>query len=384
MNHAIIVAAGRGERMSTEINKILMCLDDKPIIVHAIEPFEECKQISDIVVVCNKWDINDIKEVISKHGFKKVCKIIEGGKERQDSVYKGIKELDNTDGEDIVLIHNGANPFADSGLVLEIINTVREAGAAVCGYPAENTIKEADSECFVRKTLQRKDLWEIQTPQGAKYCLLREAFDKAYSDNFYGTDDATLIERAGYRVRIVRCRKDNFKITHYYDLEHARILRNSIRVGIGIDSHRFTEISKLLVLGGVVIQSEQGLEADSDGDVLLHALANALSSAIGGRSLGYYADDLCRQGITESRSYIHEILKHVKEKGYLVNNVGISVEAKRPRFDIYEERIKISIAEILGIDITDVGINSSSGDELSEYGRGNGIWVIAIAGLRKG
>ena len=201
-SHAIIVGAGKGTRIGAEINKILLCLDDKPVLFHSIKPFQECDKVASIILVCNKNDIGIISEIKEKFSLNKVIRIVEGGKERQDSVYNGIKYL-NANPDDIIIVHNAANPFTDKKLIEEIINETQKHGAAVCGFPSENTIKEADDELFVSKTIDRKKLFQIQTPQAAKFRIIKEAYQKAYSENFYSTDDSALIERAGYKVRIV-------------------------------------------------------------------------------------------------------------------------------------------------------------------------------------
>ena len=153
-----------------------------------------------------------------------------------------------------------------------------------------------------------------------------------------------------------------------------------IRVGIGQDSHRFIRKSKKrLALGGVIIHDEKGLEGNSDGDVVLHAIFNALSQAVGKRSIGFYSDKMCREGIKDSREYLKLALKMVKEGGYRINNVGMMIEAKKPKIEPYVDDMKKSIAEILMITQDMVGITATSGEGLTAFGRGMGIQAFAIA-----
>jgi len=153
-----------------------------------------------------------------------------------------------------------------------------------------------------------------------------------------------------------------------------------IRVGIGQDSHRFIRKSKKrLALGGVIIHDEKGLEGNSDGDVVLHAIFNALSQAVGKRSIGFYSDKMCREGIKDSREYLKLALKMVKDSGYKVNNIGVMIEAKKPRIEPYVDDMKKSIARILMITQNMVGITATSGEGLTAFGRGMGIQVFAIA-----
>lgn len=159
-----------------------------------------------------------------------------------------------------------------------------------------------------------------------------------------------------------------------------------IRVGIGQDSHQFEKNKKKpLVLGGVKISDNEGLQANSDGDVILHSLCNALSSAIGGDSLGTWADEMClKQGIKDSQKYIEYIHKKVKQNGYIIENVSLAVEAKRPHLSLeLIQKIKKQMTELLEIKIDQLGITFTSGEGLTAFGRGDGIEAFTIVALFK-
>ncbi|MFW6138652.1 MAG: 2-C-methyl-D-erythritol 2,4-cyclodiphosphate synthase [Spirochaetota bacterium] len=156
-----------------------------------------------------------------------------------------------------------------------------------------------------------------------------------------------------------------------------------VRVGFGSDSHRFEQdAEKPLVLGGVKISSSGGMKANSDGDVVLHALFNALSQAAGGESIGCYADPLCKKGTTDSREYLKVALNMVKHRGCRVGNIGIMVEAKKPYVSAEDiDRMKSCISALAGIEKTDVGITFTSGEGLTPFGRGEGILAQAVVTL---
>ena len=158
-----------------------------------------------------------------------------------------------------------------------------------------------------------------------------------------------------------------------------------VRVGFGTDSHRFDEENeKPLILGGVRISDTGGLKANSDGDVILHSLFNAVSQACGGHSLGYYADPLFKRGIVDSKEYLKVAVEMVKEIGYKINNVGIMVEAKNPRIPINTvKKMKEVIASLLDITVEDIGITFTSGEGLTSFGRGEGILAQSIVSLSK-
>ena len=156
-----------------------------------------------------------------------------------------------------------------------------------------------------------------------------------------------------------------------------------VRIGFGTDSHRFDRsAAKPLVLGGVLIDDRRGFDANSDGDVVLHALFNALSQACGGHSLGHYADPLFKKGITDSTEYLKIALDMVKERGCRVHNIGIMIEAAEPRIPIETvEKMKRRIARLTGVEAGDVGLTFTSGEGLSSFGRGEGILVQAVVSL---
>lgn len=157
-----------------------------------------------------------------------------------------------------------------------------------------------------------------------------------------------------------------------------------IRVGLGQDSHWFGDKKKPLVLGGIKVADYGGLKANSDGDVILHALCNALSSAIGGDSLGVWADKMClKKGITNSQEFVKEIMRKIKDQNYQVNNVAMAIEAKRPRISLATfQQMKAAISRLLEIKKTAVGITITSGEGLTAFGQGKAIQVFAMVTLK--
>ena len=381
MNIAIIVAGGKGKRMHTRINKLFLLLNKEPIIYHTIKKFQDSKNINKIILVIRPEDRNKFGAIIKKNNFNKIIKVVDGGIERQDSVYNGIKAIDNAKDDDIVLIHNAVNPFVDEATINNCINAAKKYGAAVVGFPAKDTIKVVQ-DGFVKQTIDRKFLWQAQTPQAMKFFLAKKAFERAYQEKFYGTDDVSLVEMLGGSVKVVYCLRENIKITDPYDLAYANKLTNASRVGIGQDSHKFSDNkNKKLVLGGIKIEKETGLEANSDGDVILHALFNALSTAIGMKSIGFYADGMCKKGITDSKKYLEFILDKVRERGYKISNVAIMLEGKKPNIDEHIENIKSKLSKILKIKAENIGIAATSGEELTDFGKGLGIQCFCAVTL---
>lgn len=216
MNGVVIVAAGTGSRMKMGINKQFIKLEEKEIIAYTIEKFYNNSNIEDIVVVV-KEDESEFfkKEILDKYNFKNI-KIAYGGKERQDSVYNGLKLLDKKC--DVVLIHDGARPFVSDKIIYNCIEEVKEHKAIVVGVPVKDTIKIIDNDKNIVDTPNRSVLWAVQTPQTFDYNILIDAYKDAFKSGFYGTDDAMLVERIGYKVKMVEGSYNNIKITTQEDL----------------------------------------------------------------------------------------------------------------------------------------------------------------------
>lgn len=217
MNGVIIVAAGTGSRMKKDINKQFIKLNDKEIIAHTIDKFYNNDNIDDIVVVIKEEEEKHfIDNVINKYGFNDI-KIAYGGNERQDSVYNGIKKLNNNC--DVILVHDGARPFVTGDIIENSIEEAKKHNAVVVGVKVKDTIKIVSEDGNIIDTPDRRYLWSVQTPQVFKYDIITKAYEDAYNKNYYGTDDAMLVERIGYNVKMVEGSYDNIKITTPEDLK---------------------------------------------------------------------------------------------------------------------------------------------------------------------
>ena len=216
MNSVIIVAAGSGSRMNTNINKQFIKLNDKEIIAHTIEKFYNNKNINDIVIVIKEDEAKFFKkEILDKYRFRNI-KIAYGGKERQDSVYSGIKLLDKNC--KYVLIHDGARPFVDEDIINRSLDEVKAFKSIVVGVPVKDTIKVVNNNNNVVDTPNRSTLWSVQTPQTFDYNIIKKAYEDAFDNNFYGTDDAMLVERIGYTIKMIYGSYNNIKVTTPEDI----------------------------------------------------------------------------------------------------------------------------------------------------------------------
>ncbi|MDI3310542.1 MAG: 2-C-methyl-D-erythritol 4-phosphate cytidylyltransferase [Thermoanaerobacterium sp.] len=214
---AIVVAAGKGRRMGTKLNKVFLKLNGKPVLYYTLNVFEKLSELNEIVLVVSNEDIDYCRrEIVDKYNFKKVKRIIAGGMERQESVFNGLKAVDSRC--DIVMIHDGARPFIDKATLQKGIEESKVHSAVGIAVPVKDTIKVVDDGNFVVATPDRTYLMAIQTPQIFEYKLIYEAHLKAMEDGFLGTDDTVLVERLGHKVKLVEGSYRNIKITTPEDL----------------------------------------------------------------------------------------------------------------------------------------------------------------------
>ena len=217
MNSVVIVSAGRGSRMKADINKQFLKLQNKEVIAHTIDKFYNNENIGEIIVVVREDEAEFFKiNIIEKYGYKNI-KIAFGGSERQDSVYNGLKMVDENC--KIVLIHDGARPFVNNETIDSAIESAKENKCVIVGVPVKDTIKVIDENNNVCDTPDRSTLWSIQTPQVFDYSLIMKAHEKAREDNYYGTDDSILMEYFGQKVKVVEGSYNNIKITTPEDLK---------------------------------------------------------------------------------------------------------------------------------------------------------------------
>lgn len=220
MNCAIIVAGGTGSRMKMDVNKQFLKLNDKEILIRTIEAFDTNLNIDEIVVVLKKEEIEFFRtKILPKYRFIKPIKIVGGGKQRQDSVYNGLKALDKDCKN--VLVHDGARPFVSQSIINNTVSKLKALGAIVVAVKVKDTIKYVDEENNIKSTLNRDSLFAVQTPQAFRYKMLLKAYEYAYENEIIATDDSSLVEELGYKVKIIDGSYDNIKITTKEDLDFA-------------------------------------------------------------------------------------------------------------------------------------------------------------------
>lgn len=214
---AVIPAAGVGRRMATPVEKQFLPLRGLPILSHTVRAFQECPEIEAIVVVVPEAKIGWVwEQVVRRNNFHKVIDVAAGGATRQESVRRGLKRIG--DGWDVVVIHDGVRPLVLPETISMVVEEARFHGACVVAIPMKDTIKEVDENGFVLRTIPRQGLWSVQTPQAFRHRIIAQAHLLAERDGFEATDDSGLVERMGFKVKVVMGSQENLKITTAEDL----------------------------------------------------------------------------------------------------------------------------------------------------------------------
>lgn len=218
---AIIPAAGLGTRMKSASPKQFLALEGVPIVIHTLRKFARCALIQEIIVPLREADSARLDGLLKQEGLADRVRTVPGGTYRQDSVYNGFCQV--APGTDVVVVHDAVRPFVEVDLIGAVINEAYAKGSAILAVPCVDTIKQVEKN-LVTATLPRDKIVLVQTPQAFRYAILKEAFEKARGDSFFATDEASLVERLGYEVTVVRGNERNIKITKPSDLPLAEML----------------------------------------------------------------------------------------------------------------------------------------------------------------
>jgi 2-C-methyl-D-erythritol 4-phosphate cytidylyltransferase len=217
---AIIAAGGRGKRMNSGLSKQFLNIKGRPILYYTLSTFESLDMFHEIVMVVGEADFSYADNIVNRYRFKKT-RLVKGGNERQDSVYNGLRALSPQ--TDIVVIHDGVRPFVTRDIIKRSIGAAKKHRAAGAAVPVKDTIKVVDECNVIKQTPDRSALWAMQTPQTFIYQLILDAYETAFKDGYYGTDDAVLVERLGLPVKIIEGAYENIKITTPEDIIIAEI-----------------------------------------------------------------------------------------------------------------------------------------------------------------
>lgn len=213
---ALIPSAGLGKRMGVDRPKQFLTINSHPVLLYTLCVFESTPEIDDIYLIIHKGKEGYYEKIIEGYHLKKVLKIVFGGKTRQESVYNGLKEVDSE--TDIIVVHDAVRPFVTGDMIRRSIKVASHFDGAVVALPVKDTPKYIAEKDTIERSINRSNMWLAQTPQTFRSEIIKEAYHKAYLDNFLGTDDSSLVERLGYKVKVIEGSYANIKITTPEDL----------------------------------------------------------------------------------------------------------------------------------------------------------------------
>ncbi len=370
---AVIVAGGSGSRMGRP--KQMLPLGAKPVLVRTVEAFLQTPEIKEIVVVTPPENRAELQKRFPGIVFA------DPGKTRLLSVKNGF--LKTSAASQLVAVHDGARPLVEPAHISACLQAARQYGAAVLAVPVKDTVKVCEGG-FVQNTLDRAVLWAAQTPQCYRRPVLAEALEK-FGQEEGATDESQLVEKLGIKVRVVPSSYKNNKITTPEDLIFAEaLLENSViyRTGFGFDLHRL-EPGRKLFIGGAEIPHTKGFLGHSDGDLVLHALCDAVLGALCAGEIGilFPPTDESIKGIS-SVKIVKKVLEIVRSHHAQIEHIDATIITQEPKIKPHYETVRKSLAEVFEMPLENVSFKSKSHEHVGEIGRGEAAMCHAVATLK--
>jgi len=382
---AIIAAAGAGRRLGAAKPKQLLDIGGGSMLQHSVRAFLGHPRVADVVVVVSP-DLTTLALAGIEPSRAAALRVVKGGDRRQDSVANGFAAV--APESDVVLIHDAARPFVSADLIDRTIDAAAAHGAAIAALQSRDTVKRVAGDGRITETIPRETIYLAQTPQGFRRDVLAAAIELGRS-GVEATDEAMLAERAGYHVHVVDGDPGNVKVTTSADLDAARARMASTgkpartgRAGTGYDLHRLVE-GRPLILGGVTVPSDRGALGHSDADVVCHAATDAILGAVGLGDIGrHFPDTDPRWKDADSLVLLREAARMVRDHGYEVGNLDVTVILERPKIKDAVEPMRTRLAEALGIDRDRVSVKGKTNEGVDAVGRGEAVAAHAVALVR--
>ena len=387
---AIIAAAGRGLRLGADRPKQFLDLGGRTILEMSLAALAASDRINEIVVALPAEHL-DAESKLLKNAFKRPLVFVSGGMRRQDSVANAFAKTSAK--ADVILIHDAARPFVTGDVIARAIDGAKTHGAAIAAVAAKDTVKQTgdanpDGSRLIRGTIPRDSVYLAQTPQAFRRDILSRALTEGEAVD--ATDEAMLVERLGVPVHVVEGDERNIKITTQQDLENARLegdgfsrRRESLmRIGTGYDLHTLVE-GRPLILAGVRIEFALGLSGHSDADIVCHAVIDAVLGAAAAGDIGrLFPDTDAKWKDADSIMMLKGAVAKVKESGYRVSNVDVTVIAQRPKLLPYLDAMRANVAAALEIDSSAVSVKAKTNEGVDSMGRGESMACHAVALLQ--
>jgi 2-C-methyl-D-erythritol 4-phosphate cytidylyltransferase/2-C-methyl-D-erythritol 2,4-cyclodiphosphate synthase len=383
-NAAIVVAAGRGERLGAGLPKQYRDLGGRAVLAHSLQAFGDHPAVELVVAVINPQDKTQYEQAaaqVSASSRSKILAPVSGGSTRQASVLAGMESLASlSPGK--VLIHDAARPFVSQLCISRVLDAVGERAGALPGLAVADTLKRVDDAGEVADTVSRERLYAAQTPQGFRFEDILAAHRAALTAGRTPlTDDAAVAELAGIKVRIVEGDPLNAKITTAADWAEAerRLALPDIRTGNGYDVHPLVA-GDAVTLCGIRIASDRSLKGHSDADAGLHALTDALLATIANGDIGSHfpPSDPQWRGVSSDRFLAHAA-GLVRAAGGRITHLDVTLICEAPKIAPHRDAMRARIGEIAGVDVTRVSVKATTNEGIGFVGRREGIAALATA-----
>ena len=378
-NMVIMVAAGRGQRAGGGVPKQYRRLHGEMVLTLSLRAFLNCQAITAIQCVIHPDDrplYDDALAQLSPADREKIRLPVFGGETRQQSVLAGLQAFEaEALKPDLVLVHDAARPFVTTALIERGLEAGKQYWAAIPALPVTDTLKQVDQSGLVTATPDRASLMAVQTPQIFSFALLLNAHRAATTIGGL-TDDAMVVERAGHNVHVFAGDENNFKLTTEHDFYRAEFaMRPSMLTltGFGYDVHAFAA-GDHVTLAGIKIPHDKGIRAHSDGDVILHALCDALFGVMGDGDIGQHfpPSDPQWKG-TSSDHFVRFALERLEMRKGRLLHVDISLVAEAPRIGPYRAQMIANLADMLSLAQTRIGLKATTSESMGFTGRKEGL-----------
>lgn len=375
---AVVVAAGKGERSGLEQNKVFFSWRGETVLGRSLDALESSGVLDGIVLVISESDRDLYERMVRREGAHPLVKQIAfGGETRRDSVYNGLRAL--PEDAEIVAVHDAARPFVTAEIVRATVESAREYGSGVIATPVTDTIKQIHPDGSV-STLDRSALRAVQTPQTFHAKDLIAAHERAQKDDLPATDDAALYEHYYGSVRLVTVpgAEANVKLTNPQDFRDTQC---AVRIGSGYDAHRLKE-GRRLVLCGVEIPHDRGLDGHSDADVAVHALMDALLGALGEGDIGrHFPDSDPKYKGISSMKLLENVMQIVGDRGYAIGNADVTIVAQKPKLADFMNQMRENL--IAALECPNVNVKATTTERMGFEGEEIGISAQAVALLTR-
>lgn len=386
MNHkrvsVIIPAAGNATRMNG-IHKTMYRLAGIPVLIRTLKAFHNIDCVGEIIAAVKPEDVDAVHRLTAHYSFDVPISVVSGGSTRQESVANALA-ASNTQ-FDFVAIHDGARPLIHVEDIIAVFDAAFSCGAAALGVPVKDTVKLTENKRIIR-TLPREKMVAIRTPQVFQKQLYLQGCEAAQKNGADYTDDCQLLEAIGAEICIVYGQDSNIKVTTPSDLQVAEALLQEnreeksmdIRIGHGYDVHRLVQ-GRRLVIGGVEIPHECGLEGHSDADVLIHAIMDSMFGALALGDIGQHFPDTDGAYYNiDSMLLLKETVKIIAEAGYVIGNIDSTILAQAPKLAPYIEQMRKNIAEVCRINPEQISVKATTEERLGFTGNKEGIAAHAV------